>query len=462
MAITGAQLSAYSTVLKEIYLPTVQEQLNNTNVLSAFIETNEQDISGKTAYINMHTGRTTALGARADGGALPTAKYQTHKTAEVGMKYNYGVVEFTGPTIAATRDERGAYARVIDNEVNRLVDDMAREVNRQLWGCGYGILARWRSTGSGTSYTLQQAYTGNTAGGNAFGSTFGDKYLKEMPTAVPVVTAASTSVIVTATVDATDIAPTAFVEAADRTYVTITCTDPGVTEAAGTFYIRPASGVSITASTDEGAFRLEMMGLRGIVTNTNLDDIALVDGASTSLNAGLNDPLQGLDPAVAGETFWASHVLTHSGGRYTAQRPIDTDLMQQMFDKVEISAGKDYGPDTIITTHAIRRELIKLFVAERRTINTMELKGGFTGIDYNGVPILVDRDAIDGEIYFLTLKDLQMYRMSDYDWMDRDGAILARVSGYDAYQAVLFRYAELGCNRRNSQGVICDISYSLT
>jgi len=87
----------------------------------------------------------------------------------------------------------------------------------------------------------------------------------------------------------------------------------------------------------------------------------------------------------------------------------------------------------------------------------MDLDGGFKAIDYNGVPFTVDDDAIDGCMYFLTLKDLQVYRMSDYEWMDKDGSVLARITGYDAYEAVLFRYAELGCKRRNAQGVLMDI-----
>jgi len=49
--------------------------------------------------------------------------------------------------------------------------------------------------------------------------------------------------------------------------------------------------------------------------------------------------------------------------------------------------------------------------------------------------------------------------MADYDWMQKDGAILSRISGYDAYEAVIYRYAELGCTRRNSQGVLCDLDY---
>jgi hypothetical protein len=197
------------------------------------------------------------------------------------------------------------------------------------------------------------------------------------------------------------------------------------------------------------------MGLRGIVTDEDIDDIAYYNGTVRGMNA-LADPLQGL--AVGSYTWWKAQVDS-STTRYGAQRDLTLPMMQKMFDKVEIAAGKDYGPDFIMTTHALRREYLELCRVDRRSVNTMALDGGFTALDYNGVPMMVDPDAIDGEIYFLTLKDLQMYRMSDYQWMDKDGAILSRVSGYDAYNAVLFRYAELGCKRRNSHGVLCDLNY---
>jgi len=397
----GAYLSRYDEVLKTFYLPAVQEQLNNTNFLSSIIETNETDISGKNATINCHYGRSTGIGARADGGDLPTADYQKFKTATVPMKYLYGRVTFSGPTIAATRDDKGAYARVVDTEVTGIVDDLKREVNRQLWGCGYGILARWRSTGSGTSYTLQKLYRANTAGGDGFGSTFGAKYLTEMNNAVPVVLGltASTSTIESATVDATNIAVSAITEGAS--YDTVTVTDPSVTEAAGTFYIRPASGVTITTPSTDGAFRLEMMGLRGIVTNTDLDDIALNNGTNTIITT-VNDALQGL--AVATYGFWKANVDSYST-RYGGQRALTFNLMQKMFDKVEKKAGQGYGPDVILTTRAIRREYLDLCQADRRSVNTMNLDGGWVALDYNGVPLMVDDDAIEGEMYFLTTKD---------------------------------------------------------
>ena len=450
-------LSTYDEVLKTFYLPAIQEQLNHSTILSDLIDVNEEDVSGTNAKIEMHYGRTTGISARGDGEALPAANYQKHIQATVPMQYNYGRLQVTGPTIAATRDERGAYAKALDTEIQGLTRDFKIENNRQLWGAGHGVLARWRD-GTDVTITLQKKYRGNSGGGDGFGSTFGSKYMQVADPLTPVVATISSATTGTYVVDATDIAPSAIVTTEDD-YDTLTCTNAAVSEAAGTFYVRFNNSVASLGadSLAAGVNRKEMMGLRGIVTDTDLDDISFNNGTYDGLT--VNDPLQGI--AAGTYTWFQANVDTHASGRYAGQRALTLNLMDKMFDDVEEKAGKDYGPDLILTTRALRREYTDLCRADRRYVNTMTLDGGWKAIDYNGIPFTVDNDAIDGEIYFLTTKDLAIYRMSDYDWMNKDGAVLSRVSNYDAYEAVLFRYAEFGCKRRNSQGVICDLAYTL-
>ena len=458
---TAAILSNYDEVLKTFYLPAIQEQLNHATPLADLIDKNEEDVSGKNATIECHYGRTRGTGARADGGALPEADYQKFKTCTVPMKYNYGRVTFSGPTIAATRDEKGSYARVIDTEITGVVTDLQKEVNRQLWGCGYGHVARWRSTTDGDTQTVQRRYRNNSAGGDGFASTFGDKYLVEMSSFVPVIVA-SLSGSGTMTVGGTDMYKSTITFTIDATtgyFSTIdACTDPSTSEVAGTWFVRPASALTVDSSSDAaGLGRLEMMGLRGIVTNQNLDDIAATDGTNTGLLVA--DPLQGL--LVGSYAWWKATVDTHTSGRYAGQRALTLELMQKMFDSVEEKAGVGYGPDLILTSRAIRREYLDIMQADRRNVNTMTLDGGWTALEYNGIPLMVDSDAIDGEMYFLSSQDLAIFRMSDYDWMTKDGAVLSRITGRDAYEAVLFRYAEFGCRRRNSQGALVDLDYTL-
>jgi hypothetical protein len=335
----------------------------------------------------------------------------------------------------------------MDSEIRGIVDDYKKEVNRQYHGTGYGILGRWLS-GTTTANVVQKKYTGNAAGGDNWGSAMGAKYMIDRSDVVPVVLTSTT----TYTVDATDMAVSAVTKGAVSD--ALTNTSAAVTEAAGTFYVRPAGLGTHAAS---GAHRIEMMGLGGIVGDDDVDDLCI--GATYS--AGLsnyNDPLQGLD--IATYPWWVAITDFHASGRFAAQRALDLTLMQTMFDMIEERAGKGYGPDLMMTTRAIRREYLELCLADRRAVNTMTLDGGWSALDYNGVPMVVDNDALDGEIQFLTLKDLQLYRMSDYSWMDQDGAVLSRVTSYDAYAATFYRYAELGCKNRRTQGVLGSLAYT--
>lgn len=446
-------LSTYDEVLKTFYLPAIQEQLNHATILADLIDVNEEDVSGKDATIEMHYKRSTGTGSRADDGSLPTATYQVFKTATVPMKYHYGRIQVSGPTIAATRDERGAYAKALDSEVKGITNDLMKEVNRMLWGCGWGVLGHWHS-GTGTSITIGKKYMNNSAGGDGFGSTFGGKYLKERGDGVLIEVSGLSGSSATYTVGTSDIACTA-VDESNADYDTLTVTDPG-TPSEGDWFVRPSCLVLWTAAGN--AHRVEMMGLRGIVTDTDIEEIVFFDATNGAQTAALyNDTLQGLTEGTY--SFWKANVDKHSSGRYLGQRALTMKLMDKMFDDIEYEAGKDYGPDLILTTRALRREYTDLCRADRRFVNTMTLDGGWKAIDFNGIPLTVDNDAIDGEIYFLTTKDLAIYRMSDYDWMNKDGAVLSRVSNKDAYEAVLFRYAEFGCKRRNSQGVIVDLAY---
>lgn len=445
-----ANLSTYDEVLKTFYLPGIQDYLNHDKILADLIEVNEEDVSGKNATIENHYGRSTGTKWTSDGGTLPTATYQKYKTCTVPMRYGYGQIQISGPTLRATRDEKGAYIKVLDSEIRGIVEGFGKEVNRQYFGAGYGTLARWRSTTSGTVYTLQKMYTGNSAGGDAFGSTFGAKYMVDRGDINVNVLVSTTNYTPTTT----NLAVTAVTKGAE--YDTITCTDPSVTEAAGTFYTRPNAIIAIAAI--GSAHRYEMMGLAGIVAADDVDDIAIAASSSSNGTSDFNDPLQGLD--IATYPWFVAKTDFHASGRWAGQRALDLTLLQTMFDMIEEQAGKDYGPDLMMTTRAVRREYLELCLADRRAVNTMELDGGWSALDYNGVPFVVDNDAIDGEIYFLTLKDLQLYRMSDYAWMDQDGAVLSRVASYDAYEATFYRYAELGVKNRATQGLIGSLAYT--
>lgn len=457
---TAAILSNYTYVLKTFYLPAIREQINNATVLMRRLKRNQEAVSGKNATIAVHYGRNLGTRALGDGGVLPDAGNQSVIETIVPTKYNYGRITVSGPTIAATRDAKGAYAKALDYEMKGLVKDFSKDCNRQFWGSGYGILGRWQA-GTGTSQTVQKAYQ-PSAGGAGFGSTFGSKYL--MPegatglNCVIVGYTANTSILI----DGTDLQPSAVT--INSTNDVVTVTDPSISEAAGDFYIKGTDATNCVLSGTTDVTRREMMGLWGINNELDPSDV-FTDNGVVAASSGITTQgsLQSL--AVASYSWWKANVLAHASGRYQGQRALTTDLMQQAVDKTEAQLADDMGgalsPTIILTTRAIRREYVDLLVADKRFIDWKTMDGGYKVVEFNGIPMAVDNDAIDGEMHFLYEPALQIYQMSDQEWMERDGSVLNRIANYDAYEATLFWYAELGCSRRNVQTLLADLDYTL-
>ena len=451
MALTGATLTNIAYALKEFYLPSLRNQLNEDTILLKRVQRDEENVVGKDATIFLKTGRNTSASARNQ--VLPAPGVTVFSQTKIPMKKEYGRIEIEGIAIEATKNDRGAIKRIVDNEMQGMSEALKKDINRQLWGCGYGVLARWSSGGS-TALVVQKKYRANSAGGDGFGSTFGAKYIQPHDTdamatqMVCVVLTGGTGIVA----DDTPMYPS--VVTVGTVTDAITVSDPGVSEAAGTFYVHgDASEASIYGTT--AITRREIMGLRGIVTDEVLDHI-LTDGSTPGVTT--DDTLQSL----AISESWKGNVvycgLPGGGTRYAQQNPLTLDDMQRAWDAGPEHLGAEYEPTLVLAPYALRRALVADLEAARR-FSTMTLDGGYTAINFNGKPLVVDSDAIDGEIYFLYEPSLKIYRMSDFNWMDRDGAVLSRIKDYDAYEAVLYAYMEFGCDRRRANSVLVDIDY---
>ena len=49
------------------------------------------------------------------------------------------------------------------------------------------------------------------------------------------------------------------------------------------------------------------------------------------------------------------------------------------------------------------------------------------------------------------LDDWRIHQLYDWDWLDADGAVLKKVANKTAYEAVMTKYADLGCYSRKAQ-----------
>jgi hypothetical protein len=392
----GATLTTATNILKEIYEPRIREQMFNETKTSKRIEQTSEGVSsqigGKYVVFPIHTRRNPGIGARLEMELLPDAGNQGYARAQVGLSYQYGSVRLSGQSMELANSDFQAFASVLDEEMNGIKRDLAKDYNRQIYGTSVGALGT--ATGAYTTVTIPMTNT---------------QYF-EIGMVVDVY-------------DATGVTQ----RATGRNVVTVNKTVSVVLDGANI-----AAGASGDIVVRKGSLNREIVGLQQIVDDTSV--------------------LFGVDPAV--QPLWKS-VINANGG---TNRPLSESLMTKQVDDIYTNGG---NTTAIFTTLGVRRSYANLLTQQRRYTNTTEFTGGFKGLafttDSGDIPVVTDVDCQPNRMYFLNEKEMKLYRESDWSFMDRDGSKWQRVVGYDAYDATLYKYCQLGTHRRNSHGMIKDV-----
>lgn len=119
--------------------------------------------------------------------------------------------------------------------------------------------------------------------------------------------------------------------------------------------------------------------------------------------------------------------------------------IQNAIDEAERRAG---GKVNIMAgTYGVRRAYQELLTATKRTVDTMKLKGGYSSLLFNDIPITVSKYAPAGTLYGLDMSTIKMYQIMDYQWLDEDGAVLSRIAGKPVWAATLAKYCDTGLNK---------------
>lgn len=395
----GATLTTATNILKEIYEPKIQDQLQNELTTSKRLEQTSEgvtsEVGGKYVVFPIHVKRNHGIGARLEMEQLPTAQNQGYASARVSLAYLYGAVRLSGQTMELAKTNAQAFASVLDQEMEGLRNDVAKDMNRQVFGTSVGALGT--ATGAYTTTTIPMTNT---------------QYMEVGM----------------------------YVDVYDSTGATQKATGRNVTAVnPGASIVIDGANIATGATGDivvrQGNLNRETIGLQQIVSNTGV--------------------LYNIDPAV--ETKWKATVNSNSG----TNRALSESLMIKTVDDVRTQGGKT---TLITTTLGVRRSYFNLLVQQRQYNDTVEFEGGFRGLkfttDSGEIPVIADLDCQPNRMYFLNEKVLKYYRESDWSFMDRDGSKWQRVIGYDAYDATLYTYRQLGCHRRNSHALVSDITES--
>ena len=396
----GATITTLGNVLKDFYLPPVVEQLNNEVLFFNRLEKSSEELYGNQAIVPLHTTRSGGIGPAAEGVALPAAGNQGYARATFDLKPQYGRINVSGLSMEKTAKDSGAFLRALKSEVDGIRRDLARDIARQSYGDGTGLIAQCGVTSASATVVLNA-----TSGAEAI--RHGYFYVGMV-------------VDIGTTTDARAIAT-------GRTITAVNLATPSIT----------ISGATVTTSASHYVAR------SGAALATTGGNVAA--GEITGLKALVSDAANTVGGLVEASTdYWAPL-------RDTSTTTITSDALVQKMNQVDIAGG---DIDMMVASPGLQRKLFSVLQSQVHYIEPMKIEGGFKTLEFNGKPFFADRDAPFGHLYLLTSKFMKVFRNRDWHWLDEDGDILKWVVGYDAWEAVLAQYVNLGISRRNVQLVM--------
>lgn len=395
-------VSNIDSALKEYYLPPAREQLNNETMFLAQIERNSRHIEGRRAVLSLHVERNSGVGARAEGATLPTAGNQTWAEERVDLAHNYLRIQLSGQVMKMTASDAGSFVRSLDSEMRYGVKDLRRDINRQCYNASTQTIAQCDTTTASTEVEL--SVTGNTA-----------MRQFEIGMLVDIGTTSDYAVVISGSE----------ITAVDRTPATVSITISDAVTTTTSHYV--------TRTGNQGN---ELIGMREIVASSGT--------------------LHNINPSTY--EVWKSTVNSNGG----TDRAATDNLFETVIDTIDLDSGT--APNFCVTSKGVRRNYAAQLKAQKRFNdgNSLTLKGGFRAltIDCGDVtlPIIGERDCPNNTAFLLSLEHIVQHEMSDWEWMNEDGAVLNRVSGKDEYEATMFKYHQICTDRRNVHGQIQDLT----
>ncbi len=394
----AASLSTVDAILKDDYKDFL-DNLNEANFILSQVETRKDTVQGRIARHAVHLGRSSGVGARAENGTLPTAGNQSYATVPVPVRYVYGRIQLSGPTIRQAVSDRGAFIDALDAEMEGIKKDAMKDVNRQLWGTSDGVIAQCGTTSSSTTVVLA-----TTTGSTALRQLFFDGGM-----VVDIGTVASPNTVAAART----------VTAVDETNKTITISGANVTTSSSHYVFRAGAGGASNNSGQPGDGQIELTGLQTIV-----DDSAV---------------LHTINPSS--QPKWKAYVNANGG----TNRSVTETLITGSIMKTLTNSGKSNMEQT---------QLKGGYAGIQFYSPSVSGKG-----DESPTALYADFDCPNNRLYGINPDVLVFHQVGDgFQFMDLDGAVMNRKPDLDAYEATLYMYGELACKQRNAHFVIKDLT----
>lgn len=402
-------LSDVTNTLQKVIMPFIQDNFNKQTILLDQVKKN-QGVTFMNDYFyapirtSRHGGVTNLAN---DGNTLVTGSSSTGQ-ASVAVKILTGTFDISKLTLDATKTNKGAVANALTFQASTLASDFAKDVNRQYFSDGVGVLSQVAgSVGAGTmSLQLPNSSLDDGRSIDWYGTVNGD------------------------------ITPAEYIQ-------------PGMVLGIGTAGADLGTVTSVTGNT------VVMTGSPAIVAN---DTVYRVDGDGEG--AGTSE-IQGIRAALSSSTGtstyagvarsttgWAPQLGTTAGA-------LTLSAMENVYlaAKKHSQMGDRYA---IFVNKTLYQKYGDILTSMRRTVNETELLGGWSGLEFAAgagrVGVFLDYDTPDGEVLIINLDSWTVTQVSEMGWMEDPSGSLVRRRDAITYQATMVWFTNLLCLAPGANG----------
>jgi hypothetical protein len=399
------QLTDYTSILKEILLPYVRDNFPKKTILLDQMKRNSGITLMNDEFIApIWTTRHGGIANLAnDTVSIVNAGGRASSRGTVGVKIATGALDITKLAIDASRSNTLAVESALTAQTKLLANDFARQMNRQLYSDGVGVVSQV-SGSVATSIASLQTPDANLDDGRSvdwYGTINGD------------------------------ISPTKYL-AIDQ-HVGLGTAGAAI----GT--VTAVSGTSITLTSGAPAIAA-------------YDSVFVLDGSNTA--AGTSE-IQGIRLALSSSTGTSTYAgLARTNPGWTPQFGSSSEALTLSRMELGYLAAGEYADTSDTFIILVNKTLFKkygdILTSMRRAVNTADLLGGWKGLEFaaggGNVGVFLDYDVPDGEVLIINLDTWTLCQVSDVDWLeDPNGGGLLRVSNSIKYQAVMVWFVNTMC-----------------
>lgn len=412
-------LSDYSTVLREVILPYIQDNLPSQKItLNQFKKSVDSTVMNNNFHVPLRLTRHGGVTSLAtDSNNINATAGATFSRGSVAVRTHTGAFNISKLAIEASSGDRLAIKGAFLAQADSLISDFGRDMNRQLYGQNINVIGQVSGSTSSSEFTIKAIDASTIDDGRVL-----DRY---------------------GTVNG-DIAPGEYFY-------------PGAIIGVGTAVVGTA--IVGTVTHDGAGVATGTVTLSGTGQSAANDAVFLLDGSGGGTNA-----MDGIGNAIdsrAGTNLYAGVARSKIGWTPqfgSASEALGLSRMELAYLKAKKFAqeGDKYAIFTNITLY---KKYGDLLTAMRRTVNVTELVGGWTGLEFAAgagqVGIFLDTNVPDGEVVILNLDSWSLCQVSDMSWVEQGAENLLRLQNTITYQAALVWFANVICRAPASNAREC-------